>query len=284
MMPLTRRTLLGAAVLSPLLTRPVLAEEPLATLERQSDVRLGVAALDMGDGRVFAHRGDDRFAFCSTFKALLVAAVLKRVMADRPLLGRRVDFSAADLVPHSPDTQPRAGQGMSIAELCAATLRSSDNSAANLLLREIGGPAALTAFARSLGDDSFRLDRIEPELNAAAPDDPRDTTTPLAMARTLGRLVLGNVLGNPERGRLVAWMQASTTGAARIRAGIPADWALAGKTGSGPYGIANDMAVLWPPGRAPLVLAVFSRRPARDAARRDEVVAEAARLAVRALA
>ncbi len=284
MMPLTRRTLLGAAVLSPLLTRPVLAEEPLAALERQSDVRLGVAALDMGDGRVFAHRGDDRFAFCSTFKALLVAAVLKRVMADRPLLGRRVDFSAADLVPHSPDTQPRAGQGMSIAELCAATLRSSDNSAANLLLREIGGPAALTAFARSLGDDSFRLDRIEPELNAAAPDDPRDTTTPLAMARTLGRLVLGNVLGNPERGRLVAWMQASTTGAARIRAGIPADWALAGKTGSGPYGIANDMAVLWPPGRAPLVLAVFSRRPARDAARRDEVVAEAARLAARALA
>lgn len=284
MMPLTRRTLLAAAVLSPLLTRPVLAEEPLAALERQSDVRLGVAALDMGDGRVFAHRGDDRFAFCSTFKALLVAAVLKRVMADRPLLGRRVDFSAADLVPHSPDTQPRAGQGMSIAELCAATLRSSDNSAANLLLREIGGPAALTAFARSLGDDSFRLDRIEPELNAAAPDDPRDTTTPLAMARTLGRLVLGNVLGNPERGRLVAWMQASTTGAARIRAGIPADWALAGKTGSGPYGIANDMAVLWPPGRAPLVLAVFSRRPARDAARRDEVVAEAARLAARALA
>lgn len=284
MMPLTRRTLLAAAVLSPLLTRPVLAEEPLAALERQSDVRLGVAALDMGDGRVFAHRGDDRFAFCSTFKALLVAAVLKRVMAERPLLGRRVDFSAADLVPHSPDTQPRAGQGMSIAELCAATLRSSDNSAANLLLREIGGPAALTAFARSLGDDSFRLDRIEPELNAAAPDDPRDTTTPLAMARTLGRLVLGNVLGNPERGRLVAWMQASTTGAARIRAGIPADWALAGKTGSGPYGIANDMAVLWPPGRAPLVLAVFSRRSARDAARRDEVVAEAARLAVRALA
>ncbi len=281
---LPRRTLLGAAALSPLLARPALAGETLAALEHRHDVRLGVAALDMGDGRVFSHRGDDRFAFCSTFKALLVAAVLKRVMADRPLLGRRVDFSGADLVTHSPDTQPRAGQGMSIAELCAATLRSSDNTAANLLLREIGGPAALTAFVRSLGDDTFRLDRVEPDLNEAAPDDPRDTSTPLAMVRTLGRLVLGNVLGNPERGRLVAWMQASTTGAARIRAGIPADWALAGKTGSGPYGIANDMAVLWPPGRAPLVLAVFSRRPARDAARRDDAVAEAARLAVRALA
>jgi len=283
MMVLTRRALLGAAALSPLLARPAFAEEPLAALERQFDTRLGVAALDMGTGRVFSHRGDERFAFCSTFKTLLVGAVLKRVMADRPLLGRHIDFTAADLVTYSPDTEPQAGKGMSVAELCAATLRSSDNSAANLLLREIGGPAAVTDFARLLGDDTFRLDRIEPELNEAAPGDLRDTTTPQAMARTLGRLVLGDVLGNAERSRLVAWMQASTTGAKRIRAGVPDDWALAGKTGSGQYGIANDIAVLWPPGRAPLVLAVFSRRPGHADIRRDEPVAEAARLAVRAL-
>lgn len=283
-MPLTRRALLGAAALSPLLARPVLAEETPAALERRFDTRLGVAALDMGSGRVFSHRGDERFAFCSTFKALLVGAVLKRVMADRPLLGRRIDFTTADLVPYSPDTESRAGKGMSVAELCAATLRSSDNTAANLLLREIGGPAAVTDFARSLGDETFRLDRTEPELNEAAPGDARDTTTPLAMARTLGRLVLGDGLDNAGRARLVAWMQASTTGAKRIRAGIPDDWGLAGKTGSGQYGIANDMAVLWPPGRAPLVLAVFSRRPGHADIRRDEPVAEAARLAVRALA
>lgn len=281
---LSRRTLLGGAFGLPLLTgRGALAAGPLAALERGGDMRLGVAALDTASGRVFSHRGDERFTFCSTFKALLVGAVLKRGMGESGLLGRHVPYDTVDLVPYSPVTEPLAGKGMTVAELCAATLRTSDNTAANLLLRQLGGPAAVTAFARSLGDDTFRLDRTEPELNEPASGDPRDTTTPLAMARSLGRMVLGDVLGNPERGRLVAWMQASTTGAKRIRAGIPADWALAGKTGTGPYGIANDMAVVWPPGRAPLVLVVFSIRSTRDAAWRDDMVAEAARMAVQGL-
>lgn len=281
---LSRRTLLGAAIGLPLLSaRRALAADPLAALERDGDLRLGVAALDTASGRVFSHRGDERFTFCSTFKALLVGAVLKRSMGESGMLGRHVAYGAADLVPYSPVTEGQAGKGMKVAELCAATLRTSDNTAANLLLREFGGPAAVTAFARRLGDETFRLDRIEPELNEPVPGDLRDTTTPVAMVRSLGRMVLGDVLGNPERGRLVAWMQSSITGANRIRAGIPAKWALAGKTGSGPYGIANDVAVVWPPGRAPLVLAVFTMRPVRDAARREDVVAAAARLAVQGL-
>lgn len=281
---LSRRALLGGALGLPLLSgRQALAADTLVALERDGDTRLGVAVLDTGSGRVLSHRGDERFTFCSTFKALLVGVVLKRGMEESGVLGRHVAYGPADLVPYSPVTEGLAGTGMKVAELCAATLRTSDNTAANLLLREFGGPAAVTAFARRLGDDTFRLDRIEPDLNEPAPGDLRDTTTPLAMARSLGRMVLGDVLGNPERGRLVAWMQSSVTGAKRIRAGIPAEWALAGKTGSGPYGIANDMAVVWPPGRAPLVLVVFTMRPGRDAERRDDVVAEAARRAVQAL-
>lgn len=281
---LSRRAVLGAALGLPFLGgHRASAAEPLAALEGDGDLRLGVAALDTATGRMFSHRGDERFTFCSTFKALLVGAVLKRSMGEAGFLGRHVEYGPADLVPYSPVTEPLAGTGMKVADLCTATLRTSDNTAANLLLRQLGGPAAVTAFARMLGDETFRLDRSEPELNEPAPGDPRDTTTPLAMARSLGRMVLGNVLGNPERGRLVAWMQSSTTGANRIRAGIPAEWALAGKTGSGPYGIANDMAVVWPPGRAPLVLAVFTMRPARDAARREDVVAAAARMAVQGL-
>jgi beta-lactamase class A len=164
-----------------------------------------------------------------------------------------------------------------------AAVQVSDNTAANLLMRQVGGPAGVTAFARSLGDDTFRLERWEPDLNSAIPGDPRDTTTPLAMMRTLRKLALGDALTPPARKLLVGWMLSSTTGAEKIRAGVPHDWKVADKTGSGSHGTTNTIAVMWPPAkeRAPIVIAVYFTQSPKL---RNDVVAAAARAVVAALA
>ncbi|RYY77709.1 MAG: class A beta-lactamase, partial [Comamonadaceae bacterium] len=184
----------------------------------------------------------------------------------------------ADLVSYSPVTQKHAGDGMTVAGLCAAALQYSDNTAGNLLIRLLGGIDAVTAYARGIGDSAFRLDRWETELNTAIPGDPRDTTTPAAMATSVQRLALGDALGAPQRAQFVAWLRGNTTGATRIRAGVPADWELGDKTGTGDYGTTNDVAVLWPPGRPPLVMAIYFAQPASDAAARNDVLASAARI------
>jgi beta-lactamase class A len=248
----------------------------LAALETAAGGRLGVAALDTADGNRLDHRGDERFALCSTFKVLAAAAVLRRSETEGRLLPRRIAYAGADLVTYSPVTEKHVGAGMTVAELCAAALQYSDNTAANLLLKLLGGPAAVTAFARAIGDDTFRLDRVETALNTAIPGDPRDTSTPAAMAKTLQRLALGDTLGTAQRARLVDWMLGNTTGATRIRAGLPAGWRVADKTGSGDYGTTNDLAVAWPPGKPPVLLAVYYTQQDRKAAARSEVIAAAA--------
>lgn len=256
-------------------------DQAFADLEDRAGARLGVHAVDTGSGRQVSFRADERFAYASTVKALAVAALLEQSSTSE--LDRTVGYTAADLVTYSPVTQPRAGAGMTLRELAAAALRYSDNTAANLLLRELGGPAGLDAALRRLGDDIIQVERNETELNEAVPGDPRDTSTPRAMATTLRLVAVDDALSAQDRDLLTGWMRANTTGAELIRAGVPADWQVADKTGSGGYGTRNDIAVLWPPGRAPLVLAVMTTHDSKDARSNDALVAAATRLVVDAL-
>lgn len=288
-----RRTLLLAAVTAPFAAActpwagraegSAAAQDRLAALESAAGGRLGIAALNTASGARLSHRADERFALCSTFKVIAASAVLQRSATQAGLLQRRIAYKKDELVAYSPITEKHVGDGLTVAELCAAALQYSDNTAANLLMKLLGGPAAVTAFARAIGDNQFRLDRWETELNTALPGDPRDTSTPAAMAASLQRLTLGDALGRAEREQLVAWMRGNTTGATRIRAGVPADWQVADKTGSGDYGTANDIGVAWPPGRPPIVLAIYFTQPGKDAAYRNDVLASAARIAAEAL-
>ncbi|WP_371926879.1 class A beta-lactamase [Bradyrhizobium sp. WD16] len=230
----------------------------LKRLEIESGGRLGVAVLDTGTGAVVGQRMDERFAMCSTFKLLATAAILARADAGKDDLSHRIVFKGRDLVAYSPVTKDRAGgDGMRIDELCEAAMTRSDNTAANLLVARLGGPAKVTAFARRLGDKVTRLDRIEPGLNLGRPGDERDTTAPKSMAANLQALVLGNVLSQPSRDTLTAWLVGNKTGDTRLRAGLPASWRLGDKTGTGSHGTANDIAIVWPPQRAPVIVSVY---------------------------
>jgi beta-lactamase class A len=229
-------------------------ERELATIEQQSGGRLGVAVLDTASGLRAGVRADERFPMCSTFKCLAAAAVLERVDRGQSRLDQVIRFAAKDVVANSPMTKDHVASGMTLADICAAALTLSDNTAGNMLLREIGGPAGLTRFARSLGDEVTRLDRWEVELNEAIPGDPRDTTTPAAMLKNLQRLILGDALSKESRQKLTDWMLANKTGDARLRAGLPRDWRVADKTGAGERGTTNDIGVLWPPGRKPILV------------------------------
>jgi beta-lactamase class A len=230
----------------------------MARIEHKSGGRLGVAIIDTGTGQRYRYRGDERFPMCSTSKLLECGAVLARVDAGRETLNRRIRFSPAKLLKYSPVTRQRiGGDGMTLGEICAAALTLSDNTAANLILGNLGGPAAVTAFARSLGDRVTRLDRTEPMLNEAVPGDPRDTTTPNAMAADLRMLTLGNALSPRSRNQLTAWLVACRTGGAKLRAGVPKSWRVGDKTGNGDHGTTNDIAVFWPPGHAPLIICVY---------------------------
>nr|WP_269717048.1 class A beta-lactamase [Caulobacter sp. NIBR2454] len=250
----------------------------IAELERVNGGRLGVCVRSARAGRVWGHRLDERFPMCSTFKALLAAQVLSRVDEGRETLSRRIPVKAADLVTYSPAVEKRVGGTMSLAELCQATVTLSDNAAANLIMRETGGPKGLTAFVRSLGDGVTRLDRIEPELNSAIDGDLRDTTTPAAMTATLNRLVLGNALSLKSREQLKTWLVANTTGGARIRAGVPDSWIVGDKTGTGANASTNDIAVLWPPKGGPIVLSIYYVGAKTDLDARNSVIASAARI------
>jgi len=229
----------------------------LEKIERDSGGRLGVAVLETGSGTLAGHRIDERFPMCSTFKALAAAAILVRVDAGKEQLSRRIRVEEKDILAYAPVTRQHVGQDMSVAELCDAAVTLSDNTAANLLLASMGGPSAITNLARSLGDDLTRLDRIEVELNEATPGDPRDTTTPAAMARNLKALTLGTALSAASRDQLIAWLVGCKTGDAKIRAGLPKDWRVGDKTGNGGHGSSNDVAVIWPQGRAPVIVASY---------------------------
>ncbi|HSX76726.1 MAG TPA: BKC/GPC family carbapenem-hydrolyzing class A beta-lactamase [Shinella sp.] len=257
--------------------------ERLAALETRHGGRIGVAILNLATGARLGHRTEERFLMCSTFKALLAGHILARVDRGEETLDRRIVVKKADLVDWSPVVEKRVGgEGISIAELCEATITLSDNAAANLLLAASGGPKAVTAFLRGLGDAVTRLDRTEPTLNYhEAPDDERDTTTPTAMVETLRRLLFTEVLSARSKAQLAAWLVMNKTGDARLRAGFPAGWMTGDKTGTNgdKAGNANDVAVAWSPDRGAVIVAAFCEIPGISGDARNAVIAEIGRIA-----
>lgn len=233
-----------------------LADE-VAKLEAQSGGRLGVAVIDLASGEQAGHRVSERFPMCSTFKMLASAAILARVDAGKDTLSRRVRYEKKDLVEHSPFTEKHVADGMTLEELCEASMIVSDNTAVNLMLESIGGPAGMTAYIRKLGDQVTRLDRIETMMSESKPGDPRDTTTPEAMARNVRHLVLEDALSPASRQLLVGWLMANQTGDARLKAGLPKGWRAGEKTGSGGYGTTNDVGIFWPPSRQPVIISAY---------------------------
>jgi beta-lactamase class A len=250
------------------------ADETFAGLERRFHARLGVYALDTGTGDAVAYNADERFAYCSTYKALATGMLLQHDTSAQ--LGEVVHYTAGDLVEWSPVTSRHVRTGMTLRAVMAAALDYSDNTAANLLLNQLGGPRGLGQTLRRLGDDTTDTDRTEPTLNDVSPGDTRDTTTPRAIGTDLRRLVVGNALPAGRRQLLTGWMLANTTGGSYIRAGVPHGWQVADKTGNGEWGARNDIAVAWPPGGgAPVVIAILSHRESVSAASDDALISDA---------
>jgi beta-lactamase class A len=255
------------------------AANQIAAIEARLGGRIGVAALDTGSGRRLGYRADERFPMCSTFKFLAAAAVLKRVDEKQDQLDRFVSYDAKDILEYAPVTKAHLKEGgMTLGALCEAAIEQSDNTAGNLLLDAISGPAGVTNFARSLGDQVTRLDRKEPELNSAIPGDDRDTTTPGSMLADMTRILTGDVLSRSSRSQLEDWLRGNTTGAAMIRPGVPTNWIVGDKTGRGANGATNDIAIMRPPDRAPVLLAIYSVGSTATANDRAAAIAEVARI------
>lgn len=240
-------------------------------IEAKLGMRVGFSVIDTGSGAVRSYRADERFAMASTFKALACAAALD---AGAPVLDRKSKITKADLRPHSPVTKKRVGVSLSTRELCEITLRTSDNAAANLILKSFGGPGEVTEFLREIGDGTTRLDRYEPEVNEATPGDPRDTTTPQAMGETLRRLLLGDALAPEGRDQLEAWMAANAVADGLLRAKLPEGWQIADRSGAGGHGTRGVIALLRPTEGAPLVVAIYMDGRKHDLKTRDAAIAE----------
>ncbi|MFJ6841292.1 class A beta-lactamase [Streptomyces griseoluteus] len=262
---------------------PAAPSAELAALEQRYGARLGVYARNTRTGATVAYRADEPFAMCSTFKAIAAAAVL-RDHGGRAALGEVIHYPPADILSNSEQTRAHQQTGMALGDVCAAAIQYSDNTAGNLMLRRIGGPAGLTRFFRSLGDRVSRLDRWETDLNTAVPGDPRDTSTPRALGHTFELLTLGRALGGGEREQLVGWLRGNTTSGKRFGAGLPSGWVLADKTGTGSYASANDLGVAWTGRGTPLLLSVLSTRPEPDAPVDEALIEETARLLATTLA
>jgi beta-lactamase class A len=250
-------------------------------LEREFDARLGVWAVNTANRARIEYQADQPFAFCSTHKVFSAAAVLHQ--HSIPALDTIVPVHASDVVDNSPITQQHINGGMTLRAICDAAIRYSDNTAANLLFSEIGGPAALQSFIRSLGDTTTNCSRNEPALNSAVPGDVRDTTTPRVWGEDLQRVTLGDVLPATKRAMLVDWLVHNLTGGSLIRAAVPQTWKVADKTGSGNYGTRNDIAVIWPPADEPIVMATMSSRARKNDKIDDRLIARTAQTALRAL-
>jgi beta-lactamase class A len=256
----------------------------IAAVEVRVGGRIGVAALDTGNSKRIDYRPEERFPMCSTFKFLAAAAVLKRVDDKQEKLERFVSYDAKDILEYAPVTKEHLKDGgMSLRALCAAAIEQSDNTAANLLLDTIGGPAGLTNFVRTLGDNMTRLDRKEPELNSAIPGDERDTTTPAAICSDMQRLLLDDALSEASRHQLEDWPRRNETGGSMIRAGVPSNWIVGDKTGRGANGATNDIAIIRPPDRAPILLAMYSVGSTANANDRAAAIAEVAKIVAESL-
>ncbi len=256
----------------------------LAKLESSFGGRIGVYAINTANNETVSYRFNERFPLCSTAKAMVCAAILKKSMKNPDLLQKNIKYTKKELVAWSPITEKHVPNGMTISALCAAALDYTDNTAMNLLIKQLGKPQTVTQFARSIGDNKFSLVRWEPELNTAIPGDMRDTTTPMAMAKSLQKLTFGNVLGVTQREQLQTWLKQNTTGDTRIRAGVPQGWVVGDKTGTGAYGTNNDIAIIWPPKCLPIVIAIYTTQRNPKAIPNDEVIAAVTRIVLSKLA
>ncbi|OGT46874.1 MAG: hypothetical protein A3E83_08945 [Gammaproteobacteria bacterium RIFCSPHIGHO2_12_FULL_41_20] len=257
-----------------------LINEKFKNLETSLEGRIGLYAINTANNQSIQYRALERFPIQSTFKVMAVSAILKQSEADNNLLKLKITYTKQDLVFWSPITEKYVDDGMTIFDLCAAAMMYSDNTATNLIVKKSGGPEAVTAFARSIGDNTFRIDDWEPDLNSN-PNDLRDTSTPKAMEKSLQKLTLGDVLTSSKRNQLVTWMKGNTTGDTRIRAGVPKGWIVADKTGAGnDYGISNDIGIIWPPNCAPIVIAIYFGHNKKDTTRRDDILASSTQLVI----
>jgi beta-lactamase class A len=260
------------------------AVDPIEQIEHESGSRFGVVAIDSETGRRIEHRPNERFLMCSTFKLLAAAAVLQRVDRGEENPDRFIHYTQADILAYAPVTKQHVAEGgMKLGALCEAAIEQSDNTAGNLLLQAIGGPAGLTKFARSLGDNTTRLDRMEPELNVWKDGDDRDTTSSAAMSNDLVRLITGDVLSEKSRDLLQNWLLKNETGPTLIRAGVPKDWRVGDKTGRSGQGEVNDVAVLYPPNGARIFIAIYAMAPFLSDEKRSELIANVTREVVNIL-
>lgn len=256
-------------------------KDDFAKLEEKFDARLGVFALDTGTNQTVTYRPDERFAYASTHKALAVGALLQQKSIED--LDQKITYTRDDLVDYSPITEKHVDTGMTLKELCDASLRYSDNTAGNLILEQLVGPSGFKKSLRKMGDDVTNPERIEPELNEVKPGETQDTSTPKALATSLQAFTIGDVLPREKSKMLTDWMKRSTTGDSLIRAGVPKSWQVADKSGAGLYGTRNDIAIIWPSKGDPIVLAVLSSREKKDAEYNDKLIAQATRVALDSL-
>lgn len=274
--------LLIASSISPVHADSLL--ETVKAVEQRLDARVGVALYDSATGQTWDYHGEDRFPLTSTFKTLACAALLAKVDNGSANLARRVTFGKDDLVTYSPVTETHTGEaGMTLEELCEATMATSDNTAANLVLSAIGGPSGVTGFVRDLGDTVTRLDRTETTLNEATPGDQRDTTTPNAMVTNLRKLMLGDALSEGSRNTLISWLKGNRVSDNLLRAAIPQDWKIGDRSGAGGHGSRSITAVLWPPHRQPLVIAIYITETGASFDERNGAIADIGRAVVRLL-
>ncbi|MBE7105190.1 class A beta-lactamase [Bacillus cereus] len=250
--------------------------EKFEKFEKEYDARLGVYAIDTGTKKTVEFRENERFAYASTFKALAVGAVLQQNSIEE--LNKIVTYTCDDLVTHSPITEQHVKTGMTLKDISEAAIRYSDNTAANILFKELGGPEGFETSLKKLGDQVTHAERIETELNEAVPGETRDTSTPRALATDLQAYTLGDILTHEKQTMLVDWLKRNTTGDNLIRAGVPKGWEVGDKTGGGGYGTRNDIAIVWPPNREPIVLAILSSRDKQDATCNDELIAQATKV------
>ncbi|MEV6029790.1 class A beta-lactamase [Nonomuraea sp. NPDC052116] len=261
------------------------ARKELRALEASFKGRIGAYAIDTATGRTIGYRSNERFPLLSTFKAMACAAVLHKARTSDPgLMERVVRWTADDLKPNSPTTEKHVEDGLTVNQLCEATITLSDNTAGNMVLKQIGGPAGLTQYFRTLKDPISRLDRWETELNDWTPKEKRDITTPASIARDLRAVTTGNALTAKDREQLNAWMIATKTGDARIRAGLPKTWTIGDKTGTNSaFGGANDIAVIWPKkGASPIIMTIYTNRAAGETGD-DTAIARTATILARGL-
>ncbi|MED0997645.1 class A beta-lactamase BlaIII [Bacillus mobilis] len=248
----------------------------LAELEKEYNAKLGIYALDTDTNKTVTYHSDDRFAFASTSKSLAVGALLR--MSSLEALDQRITYTHEDLSNYNPITEKHVDTGMTLKELADASVRYSDSTAHNLILKQLGGPSAFEKILREIGDTVTTSERFEPELNEVHPGETHDTSTPKAIARTLQSFTLGTALPTEKRELLIDWMKRNTTGDKLIRAGVPKGWEVADKTGAGSYGTRNDIAIIWPPNKKPIVLAILSNHDKEDAEYDDKLIAEATKI------